>query len=141
MLPVKPEIISFLIADLVLQEKVTNKWSIIGIFDRINTANFPYVHPSLFLYIRLSDAQGDYKIQVEFCDSDDHTLAVFEGITVSVHSRLHYPEFGLKTVNLPIPRPGRYFFKLYFNGEFAKSLPLEVEELQGQNATQRDDVV
>ncbi len=127
--PVKPEIISFLIADMVIQEKGTNKWSAIGIFDRIQTAGFPFVHPSLALYIRLSDAKGDYAIRVEFCDDNDHILGVFEGITLSVSSRLHHPDLGIRIINLPIPRPGKYYFKLYFNGEFTRDFPLFVREI------------
>src|SRR5574337_2043536 len=129
MSPVKPEIISFLIADMAIQEKVTNKWSAIGIFDRIRAASFPYVHPGLALYIRLADAEGDYDIRVEFCDDNDHILAVFEGITLSILSRLHHPDLGIKTVNLLIPQPGKYYFKLYFNGSFAKGFQLDVEEI------------
>ncbi|MBI5306852.1 MAG: hypothetical protein HZB37_00550 [Planctomycetes bacterium] len=127
--PVKPEITSFLLADMVIQEKGTNKWSAIGIFDRIQTASFPFVHPSLALYIRLSDAEGDYAIRVEFCDDNDHILGVFEGITLTVSSRLHNPELGIRTVNLHIPRPGKYYFKLYFNGEFSRDIPLLVREI------------
>lgn len=127
--PVKPEITSFLLADLVIQEKGTNKWSAIGIFDRIQTASFPFVHPSLALYIRLSDAEGDYAVRVEFCDDNDRILGVFEGITLTVSSRLHNPEMGIRTINLPIPRPGKYYFKLYFNGEFSRDIPLLVREI------------
>lgn len=127
MLPVKPEIISFLIADMVIQEKATNKWSAIGIFDRIRATSFPYTHPGLGLYIRLADAEGDYDVRIEFCDDSDRIFAVFEGITVSIHSRLQHPDFGMKTANLPIPKPGKYYFKLYFNGSFAKGFRLDVE--------------
>ncbi len=130
MKPVKPNIISFLIADMVIQEKVTNKWSAIGIFDRIISPNFPYIHPSLSLYLRLSDAEGDYTIRVEFCDNEDRRLALFEGIKVSIVSRLDCVDFGIKTNGLPIPKPGNYRFNLYFNEEFAESFPLKVEQYQ-----------
>ncbi|MCF6154856.1 MAG: hypothetical protein E3K36_06295 [Candidatus Brocadia sp.] len=130
MLPVKPEIISFLIADMVIQEKGTNKWSAIGIFDKIRAANFPYIHPCLALYIRLADAEGDYDIRVEFCDDNDRIFAVFEGITLSILSRLHHPDIGIRAVNLLIPKSGKYYFKLYFNGAFAKGFQLDVEEIQ-----------
>ncbi len=129
MIPVKPEIISFLIADMVIQEKGTNKWSAIGIFDKIRAVSFPYIHPGLALYIRLADAEGDYNIRIEFCDDSDQIFAVFEGITLSIQSRLHHPDLGIKTVNLAIPKPGKYYFKLYFNGAFTKGFQLDVEEI------------
>ena len=128
MLPVEPSITSFLISDMVIQEKGTNKWSAIGIFDKIIATQFPFVQPRLALYIRLSDAEGDYTIRVEFCDDNDCILAIFEGIRLSIPSRLHNPDLGITTLNLPIQKPGKFYFKLYFNEKFAKDFPLIVEE-------------
>jgi len=128
MLPVEPSIISFLISDMVIQEKVTNKWSAIGIFDNIIATQFPLVYPRLALYIRLSDAEGDYDIRVEFCDDKDCVIAIFEGIRFSIPSRLHNPELGITTLNLPIQKPGKFNFKLYFNGKWVGDFPLIVEE-------------
>ena len=126
---VKPEIISFLIADKVFQEKGTNKWNAIGIFDKIYVDRFPCVYASLGLYFRVSDAEGEYKIRVEFCDDNDKRLALFEGMRLSVKSRLANPDFGIQTRGLPIQKPGKHFFNLYFNDEFVKSMPLIVEQI------------
>ena len=124
--PPKPAFISFLIADTVIQEKVTNKWSVIGIFDRIYSNSFPCIHPNLGLYIRITDASGKYKIRVEFSDENNNTLSQFEGIELEVANRLATPGFGIQTRNLPIPKPGNYSFDLYFNDDYFKSLPLNV---------------
>lgn len=132
MSPAEPSIVSFLISDMVIQEKGTNKWSAIGIFDRIIATDFPLLYPRLSLYIRLSDAEGNYDIRVEFCDDKDCILAIFEGISLSVPSRLHNPDLGITTINLPIQKPGKYYFKLYFNGKFATDFPLNVEVYRKQ---------
>jgi len=131
---VKPEIKSFLIADMVIQEKAGNKWSAIGIFDKIFAPHFPCVHHSLGLYIRLADAEGNYDIRVEFCDMSGRTLAVFSGIKLSIPSRLINADFGISTMNLPIPQPGKYEFKLYFNNEFIQSFALEIYQLEVKQA-------
>lgn len=128
--PVPPVIKSFLIADMVIQEQRTNKWSAIGIFDRIYAANFPFRYHRLALYIRLTDAEGKYRIRVEFCDENDRKLALFEGIELAVPSRLVSVDFGIQTRDLPIPKPGKYNFDLYFNDQQAGSLPLQVEQIQ-----------
>ena len=126
---VKPEIKSFLIADMVIQEKGSNKWSAIGIFDRISAHQFPFCHPGIGLYARFTDAQGDYHIRIEFCDTDGRKLAFFEGIKISVPSQLMTPDFGIQIHNLVIPKPGQYDFNLFFNGEFVKNFPLIVEQI------------
>lgn len=127
MKPPKPTVQSLLIADKVIQEKITNKWSVIGIFDRILAKSFPLMWHSLALYIRLRDAEGEYNIKVEFCDEAGKVLSVFEGLKLTVHSKLATPEFGIQTYNLPLPKPGKYFFHLYLNGEFIKDFPIEAQ--------------
>ena len=127
MLP-RPNVISFLIADTVIQEKGSNKWSAIGIFDRIYADTFPYIHVNMALYIRLSDAEGDYDIRIEFTDSNERKLEVFEGMKLTVNSKLALPDFGIQTRNLVIPKPDKYKFDLYFNNQFCESFPFIVEQ-------------
>lgn len=127
-MPSNPNIITFLIADSVIQEKGTNKWSAIGIFDHVYASRFPTLHNNMALYIRLSDAEGEYDIRVEFVDSDNRRLGLFEGLKLRVASKLEFPDFGIRTQNLMIPKPGKYNFDLYFNNELCKSCPLFAEE-------------
>lgn len=87
MKPSKPHILSFLIADKVIQEKHSNKWSAIGIFDRVYVQKFPCMHATLALYVKLSDAEGKYAIRVEFSDAEGTKLGVFENVELQVNSR------------------------------------------------------
>lgn|SRR3989338_2753726 len=127
-MPSKPKIITFLIADNVMQEKGSNKWSAIGIFDRIHASKFPTLHTNMALYMKLSDAEGEYDIRIEFVDSDGRKLSIFEGIKLRVGSKLNHPDFGIRAQNLMIPKPGKYHFDLYFNNELCESYPLIAEE-------------
>ena len=123
-----PEILTFLIADQVIQEKGTNKWSAIGIFDHIYADKFPLFHPTMGLYVRLVDAEGEYKIRIELTDSNQQKLAIFEGLNVRVESRLVAIDVGIQSRNLQIPKPDKYHFDLYFNDQLCKSLPLVVSQ-------------
>lgn len=120
-----PEVKAFLIADSVIQEKLTNKWAVIGIFDRVAAPAYPTARPTLGLYVKLADAQGYYKIAIEFRDSQDRLLNRLEGIEISAPSGASTVDFGLQTYNLPIPAPGRYHFVLHLNGEIAQMVPIE----------------
>lgn len=126
-MPVKPQVKSFLISDIVIQEKESNKWSAIGIFDRICASRFPFRHSRVALYFKIADAEGDYKVKIEFCDSEGKKLALFEGINMHVPNRLVCPDFGIQTYDLPIPQPGQYYFNLYLNDEFVQGIQLQVE--------------
>jgi len=111
-----PVIKSFLIADSVFQSS-DGKWCIIGIFDRIFAPSFPALHYSLGVFIRLADAEGDYKVDVEFYDSSNRCLAKMTPLQLQVSDRTSEFGFGIQTYGLPIPGPGIYFLKVLFNGE------------------------
>jgi hypothetical protein len=111
-----PAIKNFLIADQVFRQD-NGKWCIIGVFEKILAPSFPCVHGSLALFIQLSEAQGDYDVRLEFRDGSDRRLSALKGMRVKVRDRLDIVNFGIQTHGLPIPEPGRYYFKLFFNDE------------------------
>lgn len=110
-----PRVRSFLLADLVFRQD-TGKWCLVGVFDKIRSAAYPVMHPSLGLYLQLSDAQGEYEVAVEFQDAQGARLGRFEGLRLRVPDRLSIAEIGVQTQQLPIPAPGTYFLKLFFDG-------------------------
>ena len=124
-----PIVKSFLIADAVLQDRLTGKWSIIGVFDRVMSPSFPVVHPTVALYLRLSDAQGKYKIRVEFRDDADRRVGLFEGIELEVKDAAQAIEVGLPTHMLPLEKPGKYQFQLFINDEYCSSAELTVIQM------------
>lgn len=124
-----PIVKSFLIADAVIQDRLTGKWSIIGLFDRVMAPAFPVVHPTVALYFRLSDAQGRYRIKVEFRDANDRRVGLFEGIEIEVKDPSMAIELGLPTHLLRLEKPGRYQFQLYINDEYAAAAELSALQL------------
>lgn len=134
MAPPLPSIKSFLVADQVFQQAGSGKWCLIGVFDAILAVSYPVIHPSLGLYFKLADAEGNYKLSVEFHDSSGRCLSPLPAIEVRVADRLKEGGLGLQTSNLMIPAPGRYFFKLFFNGEAAVTdIPIEAKLLEASS--------
>ena len=124
-----PVVKSFLIADTVIQDRLSGKWSIIGVFDRIMTGAFPVFHP-LALYIKLGDTEGRYKIKVELRDASDRQVALIEGNEIDVKAPIQTVELGLRMPPIPLERAGKYQFQLHVNNEFIASAPLEVLQVQ-----------
>jgi len=132
--PPLPHLRDFLIADQVFQQS-GGKWCIIGVFDRVSAHRFPAVHHSLGLYLRLSDARGDYDVRVEMEDSSGRRLAKIEGIKLSTKDPLAEVGFGIQAHGLPLPAPGTYYFKLFFNDQvFAEDIKLTAVEVPERSA-------
>ncbi len=124
-MPPTPIVKSFLIADCILQDRATGKWSAVGIFDRIYAPSFPCKHSTLAIYVKLADALGHYKVRIEFRDAEDNQISTFDAIELDVANRLQGVEFGVTTHGLPLKKAGKYQFQLFLNGEYVAAMPLE----------------
>jgi hypothetical protein len=125
-----PVVKSFLIADVVIQDRMTGKWSIIGVFDRILSPAFPVVHQQVAFYVKMGDLQGRYRIKVDFRDAADKQMGLIEGPPIDIKDVAHSFELGIGLGNVKLDRPGKYQFQLYVNDEFVASAPLDVVQVQ-----------
>ena len=83
-MPVLPKVNSFLLCDYIIQEHRTGKKSLIGIFHNIIAGQFPFAHPSLFIYANLSDAMGTYDFEIRLLDLETGACEVVHDL-----SRVH----------------------------------------------------
>jgi hypothetical protein len=65
---VKPKASGMLVCDSVITEEASKKKTLIGVFEHIYASEFPFVHGSMSLYTKLSDAAGDYQFRIELYD-------------------------------------------------------------------------
>jgi hypothetical protein len=111
------------------------KLNIMGIFDRINAATVPAVHPQMQLIMNLeaerSEADRDHKLEVELIDADGNRMFHMEG-----HIKFGPPPPGerlkvnhiIQLNNLQFSRFGVHDFKILINNEVRKSVPLHILE-------------
>lgn len=130
-----PVVKSFLLADTVLQDRATGKWSVVGIFDQIHATSFPCLHSSISLYIKLADVLGRYKVRIDFRDGSDARVSTFEGIDLEVKDRGQHVEFAVNARGLRLEGPGQFLFQLYMNDEYVASAPLQVIRVEPPRAT------
>lgn len=126
--PPLPSVRSFMMADHVFRQ-ASEKWCLIGVFNEIAAPRFPIMHHSLGLFVEISDAEGENEVAIDFCNAGFQVLSPLRGIRIQVRVRLRSAYIGIQTYNLPIPAPGRYFFKLYFGKEAATvDIPIDVKQ-------------
>jgi hypothetical protein len=125
-----PAVKAFLIADAVIQDRLTRKWTIVNVFDQIFAPQFPCVHPSMALYVKLADARGRYTVRVELRDAADGLLSKIEGITVESAGTTRSAEFGVTAQGLPLKEAGRCQFQLFLNEEYAAAASLDIVQFK-----------
>lgn len=79
----RPIGLALLLCDSVIQDKATNKRTLIGLFDRLASRHLPFVHQRLSVYISLTSGRGDYLCEVR-CRHTDSATTIF-----AIKTRVH----------------------------------------------------
>lgn len=114
---VVPVLVAVLICDVAVADPGSGKKSLIGIFDRIQTGQFPLKRP-MSIYVKLADLDGYYKLQVKFVNVPEaKMIAHFDG-EIECHDRTVTADLYIDAPPLPFPSPGRYEFQVWANDNF-----------------------
>lgn len=123
---IPPVLVAALVADTGAVDPTTHKKSLIGVFDRIFSREFPMQRP-LALYFRLTDGEGFYPftIQVLHLGMEESLVAQVEG-ELRMQDRRQSIDFLIPTPPLPFPEPGRYEFRLLASGMHLGGICIDV---------------
>lgn len=115
----KPVLNAMLICDKVIKEAGTNKKSLIGIFENISAHNFPCIHHFLAVYIKLTDANGRYKFNLELVDLETNASLANADIPeeIEINDPLRTHELVFNMGGLKFEHPGKYEFRIAANGD------------------------
>ena len=132
----KPSLTALLVCDMVIEDKTTNKKSLIGLFTHIWAMSFPFAHHKMGVYFCLTDAEGTYEMLLRLVNSESESenLIAEAGVTVHINDMLGINDFG---INLPVvrfPGPGRYEFQLFANKQFLGRKEFRVTLYEGNPA-------
>ena len=104
--PHPPEVLAMILCDQVITDVQTNKKSLIGIFDQIETASLPCLIHELHIYLSLTDGHGRLPMAVT-CVADDGGDELFRGDSeVEFSDPLQVVEIQFIFPNCAVP-PGR----------------------------------
>ena len=108
-----PSVVAMLVCDQIITEQVTNKKTLIGVFDKFNSLTFPVAFQRLAVYVKLADAGGDYLFKLRIVKLKDESLIAEIGIQARIIDASNYSELALNMGNISLPEPGKYEFQLY----------------------------
>lgn len=119
-----PVLVAALICDVAVQDPVTGKKNLIGIFDRLWAGKFPTARP-ISLYIKITDAEGKYVLEVKYVKLDTDEVLGAATAEFKVEDRLQSFDFVIQLPPAPIPEAGRYEFQIWANETFIGSAFLD----------------
>lgn len=115
--PTTPTLVSLLICDQVIDDKLTNKKSAIGIFNMIMTQQMPAAIHHMAILVSLTEIAGRTELELRLVrDSDNQVMFSGKG-AVDAPNPLAIADilFGLQGVR--IPEAGQYAIELWGRGE------------------------
>ena len=80
----------------------------------------------LFVYVRLTDAEGKYDMRLELVRLDDEQAIGRGEVEANIASRMGAHELTFMINRLVFEKPGRYEFRLFANGRHVGGAPLDV---------------
>lgn len=123
---VPPVPIAFLLCDAVITDATTGKKTLVGVFRRIWSTQFPANHPSCALYFLGGDAEGEFQISVQYVKEDTQEVLAEAKATLRNETRGAL-EFSIGLPPIPIPGPGAYEFRLFMNEQYVHRIRFDAE--------------
>ncbi len=119
--------LALVLCDVIIEDKITGKKSLIGLFDRIHSRNFPCVHASMALFVSMTSGQGNYDCEVicRHVDEKNFAFKMKGRITMKDPTQVVDIIFRLNGVRFPIP--GIYWIHFLVDGIPIMMRPLALE--------------
>ena len=113
-----PVLLSVIICDLVIIDRITNKPSIIGAFETISAPKYPARHPRLVFFCQLTNGHGKTRITVKLVDVQQKDKTLFEGtIEQKFRDVREVANLTFDIGGMVFPHPGEYRFQIYAGTE------------------------
>ena len=122
---IPPYLVAALTCDVGAVDPSTGKKSLIGIFNTLFVQTFP-TSRAVSLYVKVSDGEGFYPIQIQFMRSDDEQAIVEAQMDATWHRRDQPLDFLLPMPPLPFAAPGRHEFRILMSDMYVGRAVLEV---------------
>jgi len=108
-----PTGLAIVVCDQIIEDKLTNKKSLIGIFNQIGAGSFPCRHPHMAVFVSLTEGRGGCAARLRIAQEDAGT------VVAELNGQIQFPdihavvELNFDLVGLTFPQPGLYSIEFY----------------------------
>jgi len=114
-----PVLLSVIICDLVIIDRITDRPSIICAFEAISAPRYPARHARLALFCQLTNGHGKTRITVRLVDVQEEDKTLFEQTFEQEFKDVRQvANLTFEIGGIVFPHPGEYRFQVYAGTEF-----------------------
>jgi hypothetical protein len=108
-----PSGLAIVVCDQIIEDKLTNKKSLIGIFNNIASPSFPCRHPQLCVFVSITEGRGTYDARLRI-SNEETGVAVAEVSGKIQFADVHaVVEVNFNLLGLEFQQPGLYSIEFY----------------------------
>ena len=123
----EPDILSLIVCDQIITDRVTGKQSLIGMFSRIHASRFPATQPQLCVHVSLTEGRGKTPVMIRIVDSEDSRPPIVQGQgVVDFKNPRAVANLALQFYGLVFPQPGEYRVQILSSGTLLREARLEL---------------
>lgn len=107
----KPEIpmgLALVLCDTIIEDRMTGKKSLIGMFDRLGSNKFPCIHPHLSVLVSLTSGKGEYPCKIVCQHLDGDTIAFQGQGEIKMQNPHQVVDIAFNFHGVKFPKPGIY---------------------------------
>ncbi len=129
--PPPPDVLSLIVCDQIINDRMTGKHSLIGMFSRVHARVFPATHPQICIFASLTDGHGKVHLTIRIVDANDARKPIVEGKgRVEFKDPRAVAHLALQFHGLTFPEPGAYRVQLYSNAQLLREARLDLIRVQ-----------
>ena len=126
-----PDVLSLIVCDQIITDRLTGKQSLIGMFAKIHAQGFPAAHPQLCVFVTMTEAYGETEFRIRIVDADDARPPIVEGRgKVKFKDPRAIANLSLQFHGLTFPQAGSYRVQLWSDGTLLREARLELIQLR-----------
>jgi hypothetical protein len=134
-----PIALAMLLCDYVIEDKQTNKKSLIGLFSNISAKQFPASHHRMNVFVVLSDGHGDYRGELRCINADDESqISTMKG-PVPFPDPNAVLELNFELFGLTFPNPGDYLMQFLCDDEIVIQRKITLTELPQEEEDKQEE--
>ena len=123
----EPDVISLIVCDQIITDRVTGKVSLIGMFSAIHSPRFPVAHPQLCVHVALTDGRGKTPITIRIVDANEARQPLVEGKgTVEFKDPRMIANLALQFHGLRFPEAGQYRVQIWSGSSLLREARLHL---------------
>ena len=124
-----PNVLSLIVCDQIITDRVTGKVSLIGMFSAIHAPRFPHVHPQTSVYVALTDGRGKTPITIRIVDANEARKALVEGKgAVEFKDPRMIANLALQFHGLTFPEAGQYRVQIWSGSSLLREARLQLAQ-------------